>query len=1092
MVEAGTAAAGGLLVVGAVLGNGIASTVMDMSDGQTWLNGGEGSLVQVNAASGQAEYRLVIGEDGERLAIVQSEGYLVVTNLETGVITTIDLTTLLVSGSRSSDGRTETLVGGGLMVLASLDSGTIAVVDPLTLEPLSFPYRAEERLADAAIDREGSVWFLTEAGQLRKLVYSPEAREFSVAHERPVAAAGPSAVLVPHERGVTVFAPDGGAVLQVGARSDLAVAAPDLTGTVVAAEVSPADIVPASATDRGLVFIVNGRDLVQADVAILGCERPLQPAVFADRVYVPCGTLGRVIVLDQRGSRVPGEIVVPGGGDPELVVDDGRLIVHDPDDDRIVLVEEDGSTQVTNGNSADVPTLTPETPAPQPAIGPTTRPVTSPVPSAPPAPPALATPSEAPGSGAPSPGATDPGGTTPVDPGPGGPDDPAGPGGPDDPGGSADPTLAPSAVRALVVADDAIEVTWTAPETAPEGYLVRSSDGLAEQRVSASATSATLSGLACGSDIAITVLAEHAEGTTASAGTTVRTPDCVDPPRASELTPSAVVAERVDADVVVRWTAPSVEPTQYVVSGAGQSVEVRGSATSVSLRDVACGSTIRVTVTAVHAEAGTYSAVSPALSDPCPVAEEDLRPRSVSVAQSGTTDQFTVTWQAPVVEPESYRITGNGINRTAAAGATSASVTIACGGPVQLTVTAEHADGATGQARSQQLAHECAPPSPALTAPTAVQASLQGTNSIRVTWTAATSGAEEYVVHPSSGGTVSAGTATQAVVGSLAPGTYTFTVEARREGESATSGASNAVTIAPPAAVPAVVSPNASASHASASQVDVTVSWSPPADGGSPITGYEVNANGGGWQGVAGTSHSFSVSCGGQALCGSGGSIPVEVRAVNAVGTGPAGSTSASVGANPHLPRDGDGVLVGGSSVDTESGQVSVWIDYTPNAAWASFGGTCTVTVDGSPTVIPCGSSARVAQRGGHITAGASVSATLTASGGGVSATTSGYADVGGQAWCSREGICYDPVSDPGEHDIVITPAPWAPPQVPNPPVLAAGVGLILGAGVLRTRRRLLATATSAEATTTTATTPDDAPASHPTTPEPDQTEDPA
>src|SRR5690606_8031795 len=37
MVEAGVAAAGGLLVVGAVVGNGVAASVMDMSDGQTWL-----------------------------------------------------------------------------------------------------------------------------------------------------------------------------------------------------------------------------------------------------------------------------------------------------------------------------------------------------------------------------------------------------------------------------------------------------------------------------------------------------------------------------------------------------------------------------------------------------------------------------------------------------------------------------------------------------------------------------------------------------------------------------------------------------------------------------------------------------------------------------------------------------------------------------------------------------------------------------------------------------------------------------------------------------------------------------------------------
>ncbi|WP_123738424.1 fibronectin type III domain-containing protein [Salana multivorans] len=1089
MVEAGTAAAGGLLVMGAVLGNGIASTVMDMSDGQTWLNGGEGSVVQVNAANGQAEYRLVIGENGERLAIVQHDGYVVVTNLDTGVITTIDLSTLLVSGSRASDGRTETLIGGGLMVLASLESGTVVVVDPLTLEPLSYPYRAQERLADAAIDREGSVWIVTEAGELRRLEYGERVREFSVSLERPVAAAGPATALVPHDRGVTVFAPDGGAVLQVGAGSDLAASVPDLQGRVAAADVSPANLVPASVTERGLVFLVSDRDLVQVDVASQGCERPLQPAVFSERVYVPCGGLGRVIVLDARGRPAAADIVVPGGGDPELVVDDGHLIVHDPDDDRIVLVQPDGSTRVTDGNGVDVPTVTPDQPEPQPAIAPTTRPVTTPRPPAV-TPPALVPPAD-PRTPDPSDGGTDP--TDPPDPlDPTDPGDGTGPTVPGDDPTAGDPRRVPSGVRASVDGEGVVEVTWTAPDVTPASYLVRSSDGLAQERVPASATTATLTGLVCGSDVGITVIAEHADDTFASAGTTVRTPACVSPPPASELTPSAVVAERAGDDVVVGWTAPAVAPTQYTVTGGGRTVTVPGGETSLVLADVACGGTIRATVTAVHASAGTYAASSAGRADPCPVDPADLRPRSVTATRVGTTDQFTVTWQAPVVAPQGYRISGNGIDQAVAAGATTASVTVACGAPVVLTVTAEHADGGSGAAQAPSVPHECAPTQPPLTAPGSVQAVQQGADGVLVTWSPSNPAAEEYVVRPSSGGTVSAGTSTQAVVAGLAPGTYSFTVEARRGGESATSAASNAVTITPPATVPGAVGPSASASHGSADRVDVTVSWSAPADGGSPITGYEVNANGGGWQSVGGTSYDFSVSCGGQALCVSGGSVPVEVRAVNAVGAGPAGSTSASVGSNPYLPRDGDPVLVDGSSVDTDDGQVTVWIDYVPTAAWASFGGTCTVTVSGSSTTIPCGSSARVASRNGQITAGADVSATITASGNGVNASSSGWSFVGGQGWCNpRTGICYDPVSSPGDH-VTIVPAPWAPPVVPNPPVLVAGVGLILGAGALRTHRHLTAAGAPAE--------PVPAPADPFPTPEPntdhdsdhDTTKDPA
>src|SRR5690606_31435470 len=95
MVEAGIAAAGGLLVVGAVVGNGVAAAAMDMSDGQTWLGGDDGSIVQVNPATGRPEYRLVIGGDGDRMEVTQNDGLLVVTNLETGVVTAIDLAGLV-------------------------------------------------------------------------------------------------------------------------------------------------------------------------------------------------------------------------------------------------------------------------------------------------------------------------------------------------------------------------------------------------------------------------------------------------------------------------------------------------------------------------------------------------------------------------------------------------------------------------------------------------------------------------------------------------------------------------------------------------------------------------------------------------------------------------------------------------------------------------------------------------------------------------------------------------------------------------------------------------------------------------------------
>lgn len=1042
MVEAGIAAAGGLLVVGAVLGNGVAAAVMDMSDGQTWVPSNDGSVVQINPATGQPEFKLTIGEDGDRLEVTQSDGYLVVTNLDTGVMTPIDLASLAAGQSRLVDADTEILIGGGLMVVAEKEPGFVQVVDPIGGHGLGAPYRAGEDVSDVVIDREGSIWLMTTSGSLRELDWDGEARTFSVSTDREISGAGPDTRLVPHASGVTVFAPDGGAVLQIGAGTDYVQQVPALQGSVLAAAQAPATLSPASATDSGLVFMISGRNLVTVDVAAADCSKPLTPAVFEDRVYVPCGGVGRVLVLDAQGKPSGEPIQVPGGGDAQLIVDDGRLIVHTPDDGRIVVVQQDGSTQITDLTGAEVPTGQVDASEPLPPIttptDPTTPPTTPPVTINPP----LTTPTP-----------TEPTGT-PTEPATGEPtqNPTGGPGGSED----GDPALAPTGVTASITGTGSVRLVWTAPQIAPRDYRVQSSDGAVQQTLPVSQTSVELSNLTCGTTVTLTVLARHADGTFGQASAAVDTPDCVGSPRPADHTATGVVAERAGDDILVGWTAPPVTPARYVVTGMGLSQTVAGGSQSVVFGDVPCGEPIRFEVTAVHPTAGEYTAASGSRAESCTVDPADLQPRNVTLTRvSG--DDYRLTWQPPVQSATGYRISGSGIAQTVAAGTTSLDVTIACAASVQLTVTADHTGGATGAAISNALTNTCTVP---LTAPSNVTATQVDVDTVQVTWTPSSPAADEYVVIPNpGGGTVSAGTATSANVDVTPGATYTFTVRATSGSQTATSSASNSVAVAAPATVPGTPS-GATASYtdrSGTSSVTVAVSWTAPADGGSPITGYALSWDGGSTT-VAGTSASVTIPCSGQPLCTSGGTTAVSISAVNGVGQSGAATATATIPAAPvPVPQDGDPVLDGQVAGDNEAGEYSATFTYTPTATWASTPGTCTISVNGGAAqAINCSTPTTVYGGRGWFVDGLWSEASVTFTGAGFTATSYASAEAAPQPWCNpRTGVCYEIRSLPADPDVQIDPLPWAPPEVPNPPVLFAGVGMLVGAGTLRTLRAL-------------------------------------
>ncbi|WP_367127300.1 hypothetical protein [Saccharothrix sp. HUAS TT1] len=364
------AALGLLLLVGAALGDGISRTAVEVSDGLTWLDDDErGEVVQVNPSSGKPQTRLQVSGADAQLEIAQSDDKLVVLDRRTGQITVIDLATLLSSGRRQAPAgpSAKVLIAFDRVFVVDRVAGSVHNADPVTLADIGAPWLAGQPLADVVVDDDGVVWAVDHGGNLRALEWSEEDLEFSERSNKPVPGAGPRTALVPHERGVTLLGLEGGVVVRDGTGRDLTASTASLGGEVLAAQTSPTGLVPASVPDAAAVVLLSGDEVVRVDMGQFSCSKPGRPAVFRERVYVPCRGSGKVVVLDRSGRRGADDVRTGGSGDPALVFDDGKLFINTPGADQGVIVDADGRTRGVVIRSPELPVVDPERP-PMPTV----------------------------------------------------------------------------------------------------------------------------------------------------------------------------------------------------------------------------------------------------------------------------------------------------------------------------------------------------------------------------------------------------------------------------------------------------------------------------------------------------------------------------------------------------------------------------------------------------------------------------------------------------------------------------------------------------------------------------------------------------
>ena len=447
---------------------------------------------------------------------------------------------------------------------------------------------------------------------------------------------------------------------------------------------------------------------------------------------------------------------------------------------------------------------------------------------------------------------------------------------------------APSNVTATR-GDRSAVVSWTA--SANDGgdpithyTVVANPGGRTATTPDGSTTTATVTELVNGTAYTFTVFATNGAGPgPSSAASAPVTPATV--PGA----PTAVSAVAGNAEVSLTWTAPAdnggetITGYRITTTPGGTVKDVTG--TTATITGLINGTAYTFAVAAKnvvgHGTATDSNTVTPATVPGAP--------RDVAAVPGNAS--AVVTWDAPESDGGSaitgYKVTSTPAGEPVLVGADAREATVAGltnGTAYTFTVEAINAKGTGAPATSPSVTPFTVPG-----APTGVTATA-GNQSAHVTWTAPadTNGSPitGYTVVASPGGqeVEVGGDTTEADVTGLTNGTaYTFTVIAKNAaGNSAASAPSNAVT---PANVPgAPTSVTATAGHGEA-----TVSWTAPADNGSAITGYTVTTSpGGATKTVTGTSTTVTGLT-------NGTSYTFTVKAINAAGTGAAGTSNAVV-----------------------------------------------------------------------------------------------------------------------------------------------------------------------------------------------------
>lgn len=748
-----------------------------VADGASWLWSKQvGEASQVNAVSANVSLRQpMIDAQGHPVRVTQSDRYVILHDLFTGRVTSIDLTRMGFSGSLDVGTVEDTAVmlDGATAIVVDRTRGLVRPVDAGSLQSIGDQVRLPAPLVGGAFDQSGRLW-LGVPSQGTAIALVVRDRQIVVARTEAVATPGHEQALTVLDQGVLVVDRGSDQIAVVGETATRKVTSPaPLASAVVPARTvgsAAAITLPAEKKIVTIGDVAKGAPVATMSLTPAEAQAATQqPAVsFAGKVYVPDQTTGTVRVVTAAGQ--PAGTIQVGSAQTtvEIEVREQHLFINAPDTTTAVMVDEDGKTSKVDKydpvpETSPTPTAQPApTLSPQPAESPTGKPSDKPGNQ----------PTKRPPSPKPSP-------TVKVEPQRPGP---------------------PVPVTALA-GDGRVRLSWgkaKAGSAAVEAYTVTWDEGGGGRvQVNGTTLQTTITGLTNGTSYRFKVYATNQVGDGPPALSEPVTPAAAPPPG----TPNAPTAKlETDADdcytgaVLVSW--PGVQgATDYVITplkggAAGANPPQTVTGTDARFAGLTPGDSFTFTVVARNS-AGAASDASPQ-SNELTVHYPPAAPTNVKGRQTGA-NTYVVTWNAadghglPITGYEIRDEDGKKIGETGGGGRT---VTITSAAKLDWVEVVAFNDDGEGPSGYDQVTQPAAPK-------IAISSTSATETEITVNFTADGDGAAATCTFTAGGKTVSDCTSPAKITGLSADTQYTVTAKITTFAGSATDTASQKTDAAP-------------------------------------------------------------------------------------------------------------------------------------------------------------------------------------------------------------------------------------------------------------------------------------------------------